>query len=187
MRRTRDVLTMALAGAVVFGVGGRAPALSDLADPLSVATGDIAAAVQAVSSAAAGRHLGFDTSKYPGDEAMKAWREDGSYEWVGYYLPAPCHRDTTWSGKREALAAEGWGLAVVYVGQQTWGKTPGKAEVVTDRGLLEEIWNTNPLLRQYLGSLDNPELIVYRIRPTRIRYMQEWALEYYDVPFDPPS
>jgi hypothetical protein len=122
---------MALAGAVVFGVGGRAPALSDLADPLSVATGDIAAAVQAVSSAAAGRHLGFDTSKYPGDEAMKAWREDGSYEWVGYYLPAPCHRDTTWSGKREALAAEGWGLAVVYVGQQTWGKTPGKAEVVT--------------------------------------------------------
>ena len=63
----------------------------------------------------------------------------------------------------------------------------GKAEVVTDRGLLEEIWNTNPLLRQYLGSLDNPELIVYRVRPTRIRYMQEWALEYYNVPFDPPS
>jgi hypothetical protein len=25
----------------------------------------------------------------------------------------------------------GWGLAVVYVGQQTWGKTPGKPEVVT--------------------------------------------------------
>jgi hypothetical protein len=25
----------------------------------------------------------------------------------------------------------GWGLAVVYVGQQTWGKTPGKAELVT--------------------------------------------------------
>ena len=36
-------------------------------------------------------------------------------------------------------------------------------------------------MRQYLSSLDNPQLIVYRIRPTRVRYMQEWALEYYEV------
>jgi len=54
--------------------------------------------------------------------------------------------------------------------------------VLTDAALLAEIWKTNPLLRQYLGSPDNPELIVYRIRPGRVRYMQEWALEYYDVP-----
>lgn len=58
----------------------------------------------------------------------------------------------------------------------------GVAEVVTERAALEEIWAVNPLLRQYLGSLDNPELIVYRIRPNRVRYMQEWALEYYEVP-----
>ena len=58
----------------------------------------------------------------------------------------------------------------------------GVAEVLTDAALLAEIWKTNPLLRQYLGSPDNPELIVYRIRPGRVRYMQEWALEYYDVP-----
>ena len=36
----------------------------------------------------------------------------------------------------------------------------GKAEVETDRTLLQEIWDANPLLRQYLGSIDNPELIV---------------------------
>jgi general stress protein 26 len=60
----------------------------------------------------------------------------------------------------------------------------GVAEVLADRGLLEAIWQANPLLRQYLGSLDNPELIVYRIRPNRVRYMQEWALEYYEVPLD---
>lgn len=36
---------------------------------------------------------------------------------------------------------------------------------------------------EYLGSLDNPELIVYRITPTRVRFMQEWALAYYEVPF----
>jgi len=58
----------------------------------------------------------------------------------------------------------------------------GVAETVTDRALLEEIWNDNPLLRQYLGSIDNPELIVYRIVPSRVRFMREWALEYYDVP-----
>lgn len=58
----------------------------------------------------------------------------------------------------------------------------GTAEVVTDRDLLQEIWDANPLLRQYLGSIDNPELIVYRIVPNRVRYMQEWALEYHEVP-----
>lgn len=57
----------------------------------------------------------------------------------------------------------------------------GVAEVVAERPLLEEIWNANPLMRQYLGSLDNPQLIVYRIKPTRVRYMQEWALEYHEV------
>jgi general stress protein 26 len=58
----------------------------------------------------------------------------------------------------------------------------GVASVVTDRATLQLIWDTNPLLRQYLGSLDNPELIVYRVNPIRVRYMQEWALEYYEVP-----
>jgi general stress protein 26 len=60
----------------------------------------------------------------------------------------------------------------------------GLAEVVTDRAILEEIWNTNPLLRQYLGSLDNPALIVYRVQPTRVRFMKEWALEYHEVPLE---
>ncbi|MBA3342606.1 MAG: DUF1906 domain-containing protein [Gemmatimonadaceae bacterium] len=68
---------------------------------------------------------GFDTSIYPGDAAMRAWLNPGSpYEWVGYYLPAPCHRDITWSGKRPALTAMGWGLAVIYVGQQTFEGIP---------------------------------------------------------------
>jgi len=57
----------------------------------------------------------------------------------------------------------------------------GVAEIVTARPLLEEIWNANPLMRQFLGTLDNPQLIVYRIRPTQVRFMQEWALEYRNV------
>lgn len=58
----------------------------------------------------------------------------------------------------------------------------GVAEVVEDRALLDEIWRTNPLLRAYLGTPDNPELVVYRIRPTRVRFMREWALDYHEVP-----
>lgn len=58
----------------------------------------------------------------------------------------------------------------------------GIAENLDDRPLLEEIWESNPLLRRYLGSLDNPELIIYRIVPNRLRFMREWALEYHEVP-----
>jgi hypothetical protein len=72
-----------------------------------------------------GKHLGFDTYAYPGDEVMRAWRHrDVPYEWVGYYLPAPCHKGRTWMGKRERLASMGWGMAVIYVGQQTWDRVP---------------------------------------------------------------
>ena len=61
----------------------------------------------------------------------------------------------------------------------------GVAEVLTDRVVLEEIWNANPLLRRYLGSLENPALIIYRVVPNHVRYMKEWALEYYEVPLTP--
>ncbi len=58
----------------------------------------------------------------------------------------------------------------------------GTAEVLADPDLLEAIWRDNPLLRRYLGQPDNPALIIYRIRPTQIRFMKEWALSYYEVP-----
>jgi general stress protein 26 len=60
----------------------------------------------------------------------------------------------------------------------------GVAEELADRETLQEIWDANPLLRGYLGSIDNPELIVYRIRADRVRFMREWALEYHEVPLD---
>lgn len=61
----------------------------------------------------------------------------------------------------------------------------GNAEIVTDRALKESIWNANRLLQHYLGSIDNPELIIYRIVPTNVRFMMEWALTYYEVPISP--
>ena len=59
----------------------------------------------------------------------------------------------------------------------------GFADILTDPATLQSIWDDSPLMRQYLGSISNPALIVYQINPARVRYMQEWALEYYEVPF----
>src|SRR5688572_29198601 len=59
----------------------------------------------------------------------------------------------------------------------------GKAQVLKDRRILEEIWSENRLLQYYLGSIDNPELVVYKINPLRVRFMVEWSLQYFEVPF----
>lgn len=61
----------------------------------------------------------------------------------------------------------------------------GRAELVTDESTLAEIWAANPLLKQYLGSPQNPEFILYRILPDQVRFMREWALDYHEVPTDP--
>src|SRR4051812_7533776 len=111
-----------LSRARLAGVSGR------VAGVAATLTGQTALLADAVST---GRHMGFDTGTYPGDGAMRAWRTGGApYEWTGYYLPAPCHPDDGWSGKRETLTGMGYGLAVIYVGQQTWGRTPGKPHMI---------------------------------------------------------
>jgi len=73
-----------------------------------------------------GHFVGFDTHTYHGTMVMHTWKETPGtpYSWVGYYLPSPCHDDKSWVGKRDTLQKMGWGLAIIYVGQQTWGKTP---------------------------------------------------------------
>lgn len=86
---------------------------------------------------------GFDTSLYPGDEAARLWRDQSPYEWIGYYLPAPCHRETSWVGTRERLAAMGWGFAILYVGQQAFeGSAPpdsaSGSPIICSRTLLTE-------------------------------------------------
>lgn len=57
----------------------------------------------------------------------------------------------------------------------------GIAQTEQRREVIQEIWNANPLLQHYLGSVDNPMLIIYRIEPTEVRYMKEWALEYHKI------
>jgi len=113
-------------------------------------------------------HMGFDTGVYPGDAALRAWRDGGApYEWAGYYLPSPCHPDQSWSGKRETLDALGYGTAVLYVGQQTWGRTPGvpyKVPVTVTKKVRERVgkgakrhWATRYVKRTEMRKAPGPQ------------------------------
>ncbi|MCB1020794.1 MAG: pyridoxamine 5'-phosphate oxidase family protein, partial [Acidobacteria bacterium] len=60
----------------------------------------------------------------------------------------------------------------------------GRAVRIGQGPELQAIWDSNPLMRSFLGSIDNPELIVYRIEAERVRFMREWALRYHEVPLE---
>jgi hypothetical protein len=121
---------LAAAGLLIYACD-RSPTSAEAAGQVSAQVAQVAAAVTGQSApiadeAQAGHFLGFDTHTYPGDAKMRAWRNapDAPYHWVGYYLPAaPCHKGVSWRGKRDTLVKMGWGIAVVYVGQQTWNRS----------------------------------------------------------------
>jgi hypothetical protein len=115
----------ALITAVLAVPVAQEPPTTGFGQTLAEAPVRIAAAVEQAMNE---KYLGFDTNIYPGDRTMKIWADDGTYDWVGFYLQAPCHKDASWSGKRDTLLDMGWGLAVVYVGQQVWStaKKPKK-------------------------------------------------------------
>ena len=132
-RRRAQLLTVAAAVTAVAFVMGNATTLRNAPTP-ATAVVEVASEIAAqVASAEVvndqGNYRGFDTYAYPGDEVMVAWgHEEVPYHWVGYYLSAPCHRDSSWVGKRQRLTDMGWGLAVIYVGQQTWDREPREYE-----------------------------------------------------------
>ena len=64
----------------------------------------------------AGSYLGFDRNEYPDDEAMAQLRKQ--FVFVGYWLsPPPREKTNSWTGKREKLAAQGYGFALLYAGR----------------------------------------------------------------------
>ena len=75
---------------------------------------------------------GFDRADCPDLALMARLRAETNLTWCGYYLRAPSQPASTWLGKREALVAQGWGLAPIYVGQETTG--PGSHNVTAAQG-----------------------------------------------------
>jgi hypothetical protein len=85
---------------------------------------------------------GFDTWRYPGAETLRTWRAESPYRWIGLYLQSPCHRNDSWMGKRAEIERLGWGIAALYVGQQTFDGVPELEEepdeIICSRTLLTE-------------------------------------------------
>ncbi|HYA18318.1 MAG TPA: pyridoxamine 5'-phosphate oxidase family protein [Bryobacteraceae bacterium] len=85
------------------------------------------------------------------------------------------------SGKTNEIAANNK-VELCYLSEgHDQVRITGEAENITDPAVRQNIWDSNPLLRAYLKSVDNPEFILYKISPNRVRYMKEWALEYQTV------
>jgi hypothetical protein len=167
------------AAAAVLGVAGFAMACGRAStepdqDPADSRVANVAAQVAQVAAAVTGqeapladaqqqgKNIGFDTHTYPGDKTMAAWKAapGAPYRWVGYYLPSPCHKDRSWSGKRQTLVDMGWGLAVVYVGQQTWGRTPRKLSAARLAALLKSGTTCNAdLVTAERGDADGRDAI----------------------------
>jgi hypothetical protein len=129
--RAAGALLIATGVAIACGRASSEPGGAQNVANVAAAVAQVAATVTGQQAPMAdaqlgGKHLGFDTNIYPGDKTMSAWMHapGAPYKWVGYYLPSPCHKDASWTGKRHALTDMGWGLAAVYVGQQAWGGTP---------------------------------------------------------------
>jgi hypothetical protein len=72
-------------------------------------------------------HHGFDTVEYPGRDVMFAFKNDGPFDWVGFYLGGPQYagkiyadgRSVTWSeGAYREIKALGYGVVPIFVGFQ---------------------------------------------------------------------
>jgi Domain of unknown function (DUF1906) len=70
------------------------------------------------SSQAPDNYLGFDRNAYPGDAAMAVLRKSFSFTsyWIG---PPPGEKKSTWVGKRELLAQQGFGFVVLFSGRES--------------------------------------------------------------------
>jgi len=131
MRSLFGISAALVAAAAACGGGPTEPGGESAVANVAATVAQAAAAVTGQEAKMAddyehGHYVGFDTHTFPGISVMRAWKETpGSpYKWVGFYLPSPCHGDSSWVGKRDTLVSMGWGLAAVYVGQQTWGRAP---------------------------------------------------------------
>ena len=60
--------------------------------------------------------LGFDRNEYPGDANLEALHQ--TFAFAGYWLnPPPGASSNSWAGKRERLAAAGFGFLVLFNGR----------------------------------------------------------------------
>ena len=120
-------------------------------------------------------YLGFDRNEYPGDAALPVLRKTFSFS--GYWLTAP-PREThnTWTGKKRALDAQGFGFVLLARGREASTLLSGaKEDGITDarqaaRNAKQEGFGAGSIV-----FLDIEE--GGRLPPQFHSYLQAWADE----------
>ena len=132
-------------------------------------------------------HAVIRSAKFP----MLATVDEGGQPRVRPVSPVRVDRDFTVyvanlaSYHKTAEIAENPKVELAYLApDHDQVRITGTAAVETDEETIEDIWNSNPLLKSYLGSPQNSEFILYRIEPILVRFMREWALDYFEVPIE---
>ena len=100
-------------------------------------------------------------------------RNDGFVIWVASL------RDSHKTGEIEANA----NVELCYMtDRHDQVRLTGIAHTITDRASRQELWDQSPLLQQFIPDVNDPQFILYKVEPRRVRFMREWALAYYEVP-----
>ncbi len=102
-------------------------------------------------------------------------RNDGFVIWV-----ASLH-DSNKTGEIEANAK----VELCYMtADHDQVRITGIAHTITDMTIKQARWDESPLLQQFLPDVNDPQFVLYKVEPTQVRYMKEWALAYFDVPIE---
>jgi general stress protein 26 len=75
-------------------------------------------------------------------------------------------------------------VELCYLEHHDQVRITGTAEVVTDPAIKSAVWTSSPGLHRHLSEVGSPDFILYRVVPSRVRFMKEWALRYREVPFN---
>lgn len=110
----------AILAAALFGLLAGLPKLVSVVIPLETlkegGTGVLARATLTGTAAADPTYLGFDRNDYPGDATLPILRKTFAY--TGYWLNnPPGGTRNSWTGKRPALRAAGFGFLVLFNGR----------------------------------------------------------------------
>jgi Domain of unknown function (DUF1906) len=135
--------------------------------------------------AASSTFIGFDRNDYPGDEALPALRQ--TFAFAGYWLgPPPGEKNNSWTGKRGALDAQGFGFLLLYRGKTSSEISTNK--IANEVGLADAREAVAAARREGFpeGSvifLDEEE--GGRYFPTQHLYLHTWAEELQKLHFHP--
>jgi peptidoglycan hydrolase-like protein with peptidoglycan-binding domain len=159
------------------------PLVSDgVVGPLTLAS------LQNPPSVAAASFPGFDTAIFPGLNQMRIWKNASPYQYAGYYLKAPCVASFSWMGQRQALAALGWNLIAVYVGQQESSQICPRTNLTSSQGVIDANDAASRATADGFAQGTSIYLDVERvdnIGAAWVNYIGSWVSQLLQTPYQP--